>query len=345
MKIKTFNIDEKTLLPGKLDSVLTTDEYCVVDIETTGLSRQFNKVVLIGILYNSNNSIVLKQFFAERPSEEIDILIEFASILKEFSYVVTYNGAAFDIPFLKERFNANNLNWCFDNIQNIDILQHLKRERKQLPLENLKLKTVEAYLGIYRKDTISGKDSVLLYNEYVKNPSISLEKTILLHNYEDIYYLNKLLKIFDMIDIHTYDLIGKKLDINYRNNNITLNLFPKDIIIKSGFVELNIKTQSYSHILDIVHYEPNFEFKWNIEIGHFYMRIPLINGTTTLREKCSYVDLNNFNISKDNFYSSHNYDIKHFINNYMIVKHGSSVNIFLIMDLIQNILINTLSKL
>lgn len=338
MKIKTFEIKNKTVLPKSLEEIFNTSEYCVIDIETTGLSRQYHQVVLIGILYNIDDTIILKQFFAENPKDEIQILKEFASIYKNFSYVITYNGATFDIPFLKERFAYNNLEWNYDNIKHIDILSCLRKEKKQLQLENLKLKTVERFVGINRKDTISGKDSVLLYKEYVKNPSPSLEKTILLHNYEDIYYLNKLLNIFDLISIDKYNLIGKDILITHNCKKINFTFFPKDISFKKNILHIKGKTQSFKNTLDVMYYESSFNFDWLSNEGEFGIKIPVFEGYLSTGEKCSYINLEDFNLSKLLFNKGTYYNEKYFPNNLMVLKIEKDMNIDLIGDLLSYIL-------
>jgi len=340
MKVKTFEIEEKTILPKSLTGTFSLDEYCVIDIETTGLSSQYHEVILIGILYNINNTTILKQFFAQNPKDEINILNEFANIYKNFSYVITYNGATFDIPFLKKRFAYNNLAWDFDNIKHIDLLQCIRKEKKQLQLEDLKLKTVEHFVGINRRDTISGADSVLLYKEYVKHPSTSLEKTILLHNYEDIYYLNKLLNIFDSIFIDKYNLIGRDIVLTHNSKEITFNFFPKDIFIKKNIIYINGKTQNFKDMLDVMYYGCNFNFEWSTSEGEFNIKIPLSEGYLSTGEKCSYINLQNLNLSKSLFSKGNHYDEKYFHHNIMILKLEKYINTHLIGDLLFHILIS-----
>lgn len=333
MKIKTYKVKEKTILPERLSNIFDVDKYCVIDIETTGLSSQYHQVILVGILYNINDEIVLKQFFAEHPKDELSVLNEFANIYKNFSYVITFNGAAFDIPFLKKRFDYYNLNWAFDNIKHIDILQQIRKVKSQLQLENLKLKTIEHFVGINRRDTISGKDSVLLYKEYVNHPSPSLEKTILLHNYEDIYYLNKLLNIFDHIFIDKSSLLGKDIIIKQNSKNITFNFFPKDISIKKNILCINGKTQCFEDELDVMYYGTSFNFEWCPSNGKFNIEVPLLEGYLSTGEKCSYVSLEELNLSKSAFSQKNYYNDKYFPNNLMVLKLEKDINIHLIEDL------------
>lgn len=298
MKIKTFELNETTHLPNNLLNIFNSEDYCIIDIETTGLSRQYHQVILIGILYNQNNQIVIQQFFAEKPKEEILILKEFANLYQNFPCVITYNGAAFDIPFLKHRFKHHNLEWHFDDALHIDVLQCLRKDKLKSQLENLKLKTVERFLGIHRTDTISGQDSVLLYKEYVKNPSSSLEKTILLHNYEDIYYLNKLLHIFYHINIKKDNLAGNRIKVLYHSENVDFIFFPKDISVKKNLLFIKGITKGQINQLDIIHYGSEFKFEWTPSRGEFCIEIQLCEGYLPSGEKCTYIHRKDFNLSE-----------------------------------------------
>lgn len=333
MEIKTIKVIDNSTLPETLSEIFSHEEYCVVDIETTGLSGKYNKVILIGILYKFDKTIISKQLFAENPNEEIHILNEFANIFKNFSYIITYNGASFDIPFLKKRFQYHNIKWSFHNIKHIDILQFIRKEKDKLNLKNLQLKTVEKFLGINRTDTISGKDSILLYKQYVKHPCPSIKKTILLHNYEDIYYLNILLTIFNHISVDKYDLVGKDIVINNNNKKIIFNFYPKDISIKRNSLLINGQSSIYKDIFDLIHYDPNFSFQWYPNKGIFNIIIPILEGYLSTGEKCIYINLENFNLSKSDFKLNTYYKNKFFPNNLMILKYKDNFNIDLLGEL------------
>lgn len=53
-----------------------------------------------------------------------------------------------------------------------------------------------------RKDEISGKESVELYYRYLADRDPSVKKTILLHNYDDIVQLYRLLAVLEKTDLH-----------------------------------------------------------------------------------------------------------------------------------------------
>ena len=227
----------------------------VFDIETTGLNSTYCKVILIGIMFNQNNKTIIKQFFANTEDDEKEILLSFVDNIKNYKNHITFNGLIFDIPFLNARLKKHKIDFSICKNNDIDILKLIKPFKEKLSLSDCKLKTIEKYLGIYREDTISGKESVDLYKDYTLNQDINLKEKILLHNYEDIYYLGVIFKI--------KDILKDKLNILHINiNNITLQLVPLNFKISKNLLcikytafegelfNINIYNDSYSIISD-----------------------------------------------------------------------------------------------
>ncbi len=50
----------------------------------------------------------------------------------------------------------------------------------------MNLKSLEQYLGIARKDELSGRELIPLYFNYTKNRDLAVEKLLLLHNRDDL---------------------------------------------------------------------------------------------------------------------------------------------------------------
>ncbi|WP_122639267.1 ribonuclease H-like domain-containing protein [Romboutsia sp. Marseille-P6047] len=223
----------------------------VFDIETTGLSPKFSKVILIGIVYNENNKTIIKQFFALNENEEKELLLAFINNINSFEKHITFNGFTFDIPFLNSRLKKHNIDFHLNKDDDIDILRIVKPYKEKLCLLDCKLKTIEKYLGIDRNDTISGKESVELYKEFEASQNETIKSNILLHNYEDIYYLSKMLKIQDIIIKNLNPLI---LDINNQilklvptNYKITkTNLIMKYKIFSGDIYNIKIYKDNYS---------------------------------------------------------------------------------------------------
>ena len=79
---------------------------CIFDIETTGLSAQRgNKIILTACMTADGKGSKITQFLAETPYEEDRVLMSTMEFLCEegVDYLITYNGATFDIPFVKQR--------------------------------------------------------------------------------------------------------------------------------------------------------------------------------------------------------------------------------------------------
>jgi len=249
MEVITKTLDELIDIPPN---------HFVFDIETTGLNSTYCKVILIGIMFNQNNKTIIKQFFANTEDDEKELLLSFVDSIKNYKNHITFNGLTFDIPFLNNRLKKHNINFSICKNNDIDILKLIKLFKEKLSLSDCKLKTIEKYLGIYREDTISGKESVDLYKDYTLNQDINLKEKILLHNYEDIYYLGVIFKI--------KDILKDKLNIIYVNtNNMTLELVPLNFKISKNLLcvkytafegelfNINIYNDSYSITSDEKH--------------------------------------------------------------------------------------------
>lgn len=204
----------------------------IFDIETTGLNPKFCKVILIGILYNCQDKTVIKQFFAENEDEEKEILTVLADEIKRFKRHVTYNGLGFDIGFINYRLKKHSIDFSLDKEEDFDIFRFVKQFKRPLNLEDCSLNTVETFFGIHRDDIIDGGESVRLYKDFVKNKDQKIMDTILLHNYEDIYNLSKLINIKDLVE--------EKLDlVDLNGNNYNLKVFPLSYKINTKKLIMN----------------------------------------------------------------------------------------------------------
>lgn len=246
MEVITKTLDELIDIPPK---------HFVFDIETTGLNSNYCKVILIGILFNQDNKTVIKQFFADTEDDEKELLLSFINTIKNYQNHITFNGLTFDIPFLNTRLKKHNIDFYLSKNDNIDILKLIRPFKEKLSLSDCKLKTIEKYLGIHREDTISGKESIDLYKDYSVNQNIDLKEKILLHNYEDIYYLGFIFKI--------KDILKHKLNVLcIATNNLSLELVPGSFKISKNILSIryntfegnvfniNIYNDSYSIISD-----------------------------------------------------------------------------------------------
>lgn len=170
-----------------------------IDIETTGFQSGSNMIYMIGLLYHSPTAdcLILEQYICQKEADEYELLYHLNQLLPHFSHLVHYNGTHFDLPFLINRMKLYQLPEQISRLASIDFYQLLRPFKKFLGLDNLKLKTVEAFLGFRRFDVFSGGQLIPLYHQYLAGDK-TLLKALILHNQEDmvgLYYLNQLLPL------------------------------------------------------------------------------------------------------------------------------------------------------
>ncbi|MCR5824834.1 MAG: ribonuclease H-like domain-containing protein [Lachnospiraceae bacterium] len=170
------------------------------DIETTGLSPRTSSLYLIGAMRNEEEKCVLTQFFADAQSEEKQLLEAFVSYLSPEETLVHFNGTTFDIPYLDHKFKVHGIDHYINPDKTEDLYREIAHYKKYLPLENLKLKTVEAAAGFKRSDTYEGAELIKLYANFIGRVRLasitkktedtenaeSILKSILLHNSDDL---------------------------------------------------------------------------------------------------------------------------------------------------------------
>lgn len=221
----------------------------IYDIETTGFSAKYAFIYMIGMLYKDDSSdgtsngssddYILEQWFREKDSDEYEILFRFNQRLLEIDVLYSFNGDQFDMPFIKKRMalydmtlNADVHNTLVSNatkdpssyITSKDMLKLMRPFKKVLGLENMKLKTVEAYFGYEREDPFTGGDLIKLYTTYLESKDESLFKTLLLHNFEDLLGLGKLISHITFVEM-LKDYKNEQLDIELLESTIENNLY------------------------------------------------------------------------------------------------------------------------
>lgn len=263
---------------------LNKENICFLDIETTGVSREHNLIYLIGLAYyNSiNNCWNLVQYFADSKDEEESILKEFNEFIKRFKVIVTYNGESFDIPFIENRLDRYNLKSNLKALKSFDIYKRIKKEGPFLKLENLKLKTVEKHLGIFRDDKYTGKDCINFYYQYLDTKDQEFLNRILKHNYDDLYYLAPIMKIFDIVED------AKSLSIKKDNTEVKVKII--DMAVNGDmfqiYCESNIRGQNR------VYYTDDYNFQW-ID-NKLIVELESKKGMITPTKKCIFVDIFNW---------------------------------------------------
>lgn len=313
MKTFTRNYRIKNQITDAYKEYFGDLKLCVFDIETTGLSRNVNKIILTAMLTIDGDDVKVTQYLAENHYEEYKVIEATSKFFENegIDYVITYNGEAFDIPFFNRRCKELNLD-CNLKLYDLDLYRLLsKYSTLRDHIESLGQKSVEAFIGIgsNRKDTISGRESVSLYNEYVKNNNVLNEKLILTHNREDVVQLYKLLlavqsSSFDSLlrvsDLHE---AYSKYGFPVANAKGRYTLRPrlnenKNMLVISGdqlSSPINIEVYADSTSDIAAHFDAelkHFQISVPIETydGNFYINIKTLELTDELKGLPNYVN-------------------------------------------------------
>ncbi|MBQ8590301.1 MAG: ribonuclease H-like domain-containing protein [Firmicutes bacterium] len=259
-----------------------------LDLETTGLSRRRDHIILGGLLRTASDlnrsDTKLIQLLCDHPGEEKAMLTEFWNELKQCQVIVTYNGETFDLSFLKQRFFRYGIvsEEEMPLFLSVDLYRVFQNNCPMASLlSDLRQKTVEDALGLtdQRTDRIDGAESVTLYEQYAainmsaapseKDSCTKLGDLILLHNSDDIIQLTRLMKILDKVDFHTY--MNRKgfliLSGDLRIKTDRISLTQKELCIEGD-------TWNLSRDLDI--FTPSFRISHNSVLKRLTVRISLM---------------------------------------------------------------------
>jgi len=104
------------------------DSIVFLDTETTGLQGGTGMVpFLVGVGYFEGDNFHMLQFFIRDFDEEPSMLHALGKLLERFHLIVTYNGAAFDIPLLETRFTLTRFDNPFSAMPHFDLLAGARR--------------------------------------------------------------------------------------------------------------------------------------------------------------------------------------------------------------------------
>lgn len=199
-----------------LEKIAPLDKILFFDIETTGLSARSSYLYLIGCAYFENGTWHTIQWFADRYDQETAVLDAFFTFAASYDHLIHFNGNNFDLPFVEQKCSQLQLPHTFGHFSGVDLYKRISPYKFFLKLPNCKQKTIEQFLGIDRKDIFSGGELIGIYQDYVKSPSEFAEKTLLLHNADDLKGMLQTLPILAYYDLFNEDTLkAKKVQANY----------------------------------------------------------------------------------------------------------------------------------
>ena len=216
-----------------LERLAPLDKILFFDIETTGLTASGSQLYLIGCAFYQEGNWQIKQWFAQSPEEEPELIKAFFTFAETYSYLMHYNGNTFDLPYMKQKIAQYGLTYSFDEFDGIDIYRRIVPYKSFLKLPNCKQKTIEYFLGIEREDTYSGGELISVYNDYLSSHDFNLYHLLLLHNSDDMKGMLEILPILSYYDLFNCDIKAKKVQANYYND---IHGIPrKELLMKLAF--------------------------------------------------------------------------------------------------------------
>ncbi|MCQ1536585.1 exonuclease [Methanosarcina sp. KYL-1] len=156
---------------------LFADSAAFVDIETTGLSPGRDCITMVGIYDGKEAKTYIKGINLD------DIVEEFS----KYRLLVSFNGARFDLPFIKSEFPEIEFKQL-----HVDLMYPLRRIGYSGGLKH-----IEKVLGISRdEDTegITGFDAVRLWKQYERGDREALD-LLVKYNREDIVNLKTIIEL------------------------------------------------------------------------------------------------------------------------------------------------------
>jgi uncharacterized protein len=168
------------------------EKTCFLDIETTGLSKVYNDITLIGMHSDNGTKIFVKG----------DNLEKFENELKKYQMIVTFNGRCFDLPFIRQKFPGTVINQYHADLRFIMADLGFRGG----------LKSIEKQRGITRDDELDGVDgfeAVRLWHRFKKGDDSALAtlKKYLTADVENLKFLIDKAAV-EMKQKHFYDVIG-----------------------------------------------------------------------------------------------------------------------------------------
>lgn len=192
-----------------------------LDIETSGFHPQTSSLFMAGFLISSSAEHLLRQLYVTSPqaAEEKALLQRCFSHFSPFffekdsfsekdpleaslssshrqisapatsvrpSFLVTFNGKTFDLPFLIARAKINHLSFSFEENLQEDLYQWLRERKKFFSFPSLKLEKIAQQAGFIRKDPLSGKAIAAAASSMAQ---AEVQEAVLLHNKEDLLSL------------------------------------------------------------------------------------------------------------------------------------------------------------
>lgn len=161
-----------------------------VDVETSSLSGGVGTFAFMaGVAYLENDTLCVEQYLMRDFIEEPSLLYLFGKRLKDFSYLVTYNGKCYDAPILSARYLLNRLKSPLESLPHVDLLFPARRLWKRR-FGDCSLAHLEfAVLDFQRTEDVPSHLIPQIYFDYLRDNNPEALVPVFNHNRDDLVSL------------------------------------------------------------------------------------------------------------------------------------------------------------
>ena len=166
-------------------------QVCFLDTETTGLSGGAGTMAfIVGLGFFAEEGFRVHQYFLRDPGDEPAMIEALAERLPAFGALASFNGRAFDVPIIENRFILARVPPPTVGVPHLDLL-HPARRLWHYHLPSCALGTLErGVLGVLREqDDVPGDVIPYLYRDYLRTGDAREMKRVLYHNAVDVLSL------------------------------------------------------------------------------------------------------------------------------------------------------------
>jgi hypothetical protein len=160
-----------------------------IDTETTGLGGAGTVAFLVGCGSVGDDGFEVRQYFIPDYSDESAMLEALLQEFRKDRVLVSYNGAAFDLPVLRDRMIINRVAREVPQARHLDLLPPTRRLFKRR-LRDCTLSNIERELfGFRRSDDVPGYLIPSIYFNWLSEQNVDGLTTVFEHNRLDIVSL------------------------------------------------------------------------------------------------------------------------------------------------------------
>ena len=165
-------------------------EILFLDTETTGMQGGTGMCpFMVGLGYFVEDEFHMLQFFVRDFDEEPSMLHALGRMVERFRLIVTYNGAAFDIPLLETRFTLARLDNPFAGMAHFDLLASARRLWRNGHGSCRLVALEREIVSFLRGPDVPGAMIPRAYFDFLQQGRSSVLKAVFRHNVYDVLSL------------------------------------------------------------------------------------------------------------------------------------------------------------